>query len=68
MNVYEIKEINWNKIKTLKEFEEANEKATTKYIEGLEAVKEYIGANLKRQRAGYTAWKNSVEYIVVRVK
>ena len=68
MNKYMIKKIDFSNVKNFDEYMKEIENAIPIYKEGLEAVKNHSGTNIKKQRCGYSATKGNFEYIIERVK
>ena len=68
MALYEVKKIDFNKIKNVDEYLDACKTAPITLCRSLEEVFAYCGANLHKGRFGYSGFFNNVEYTAVRIR
>ena len=64
---YAVKKINLEKVKDINDYWNEVQKASIKYCNGMEELKQYCGGELHRQRHGYSGINGNIEYVVERV-
>lgn len=63
MNIYRVKKVNISKVKNTDEYWDAVNHASVHYIEGVNALREFCGGRLHRERNGYAGINGNIEYV-----
>ena len=64
---YAVKKINLEKVKNINDYWNEVQRASIKYCNGMEELRQYCGGKLHRQRHGYSGINGNIEYIAERV-
>lgn len=64
---YAVKKINLDKVKNINDYWNEVQKASIKYCNGMEELKQYCGGKLHRQRHGYSGINGNIEYVAERI-
>ena len=64
---YAVKKINLEKVKNINDYWNEVQKASIKYCNGIEELKQYCGGKLHKQRNGYAGINGNIEYVAERV-